>query len=94
MHQRYPYAWVFLVPFTIISAFAVLNLFIGVIVEAVQRAPLSSASEIKKTCRRSRRKSTRSSTTFPEAATQQRMLDGVRALRAEVAALRGAPPPA
>ncbi len=39
LQPKYPYAWVFIMGFTIIGAFAVLNLFIGVIVEAVQSAP-------------------------------------------------------
>lgn len=34
----FPYAWVFFVPFIIITSFAVLNLFIGIIVDAMQTA--------------------------------------------------------
>ena len=33
--QEYPYAWVFFVPFILITTFAVLNLFIGIIVDAM-----------------------------------------------------------
>lgn len=36
LNQVYPWAWIFILGFTILSAFAVLNLFIGVIVDAVQ----------------------------------------------------------
>ena len=36
--EIYPYAWVFFVPFIIITSFAVLNLFIGIIVDAMQMA--------------------------------------------------------
>lgn len=36
LNQVYPWAWTFILGFTILSAFAVLNLFIGVIVDAVQ----------------------------------------------------------
>ena len=32
----YPYAWVFFVPFIMVTSFAVINLFIGVIVDAMQ----------------------------------------------------------
>lgn len=32
----YPYAWVFFVPFILVTSFAVINLFIGVIVDAMQ----------------------------------------------------------
>ena len=34
--QEYPYAWLLFVPFIIVTAFTVLNLFIGVIVNALQ----------------------------------------------------------
>ena len=34
--EQYPYAWVLFVPFIIMTAFTVLNLFIGVIVDAMQ----------------------------------------------------------
>jgi len=34
--EQHPYAWILFVPFIIITAFAVLNLFIGVIVDAMQ----------------------------------------------------------
>lgn len=35
--EIYPAAWVFFVPFILITSFAVLNLFIGIIVDAMQR---------------------------------------------------------
>lgn len=34
--EQYPYSWILFVPFIIMTAFAVLNLFIGVIVDAMQ----------------------------------------------------------
>ncbi len=34
--ELFPYAWVFFVPFIIVTSFAVLNLFIGIIVDAMQ----------------------------------------------------------
>ncbi|MEM9360211.1 MAG: ion transporter [Pseudomonadota bacterium] len=34
--QLFPYSWIFFVPFIIITSFAVLNLFIGIIVDAMQ----------------------------------------------------------
>ena len=34
--EHYPFAWLFFVPFIIITSFAVLNLFIGIIVDAMQ----------------------------------------------------------
>ncbi len=35
--EVYPYAWMFFVPFIITTSFAVLNLFIGIIVDAMQK---------------------------------------------------------
>ncbi len=35
--EQYPYAWALFVPFIIVTSFTVLNLFIGVIVDAMQR---------------------------------------------------------
>lgn len=34
----YPYSWIFFLPFIIVTSFAVLNLFIGIIVDAMQSA--------------------------------------------------------
>lgn len=36
--EIFPYAWMFFVPFIIVTSFAVLNLFIGIIVDAMQTA--------------------------------------------------------
>jgi voltage-gated sodium channel len=72
LSAHHPFAWAFVLGFTIIAAFAVLNLFVGVIVEAVQKAPHEGAEE--------------------PASVQQSILEEVRALRAEVAALRAAAP--
>lgn len=41
----YPYAWVFFVPFIVITSFAVLNLFIGVIVDSMQRLHILSSPD-------------------------------------------------
>ncbi len=43
--KEYPYAWVFFVPFIIVTTFAVLNLFIGIIVDAMQREHEEEAKE-------------------------------------------------
>jgi voltage-gated sodium channel len=34
--EKFPYAWIFFVPYIIITTFAVLNLFIGIVVSAMQ----------------------------------------------------------
>ena len=86
------YAWIFVLGFTLIAAFAVLNLFIGVIVEAVQAAP---QEEIKDDIEEVHGDVEEIQVAQEDAAVvQQRILDEVRALRAEIATLRGggAPP--
>lgn len=86
-----PYAWVFVIGFTIIAAFAVLNLFIGVIVEAVQAAP---QEEIKEEIEEVQGEVEVIQEAQEDAAVvQQRILEELRALRAEVSTLRGASPP-
>jgi len=88
-----PYAWIFVLGFTLIAAFAVLNLFIGVIVEAVQAAP---QDEIKEEIGEVQEEVGEIQVAQEDAAVvQQRILDEVRALRAEIASLRaGSAPPA
>ena len=86
------YAWIFVLGFTLIAAFAVLNLFIGVIVEAVQAAP---QEEIKDDIEEVHGDVEEIQVAQEDAAVvQQRILDEVRALRAEIATLRGGAPPA
>jgi voltage-gated sodium channel len=92
LQPNYPWAWVFIMGFTIIAAFAVLNLFVGVIVEAVQHAPREAIQE---EIGEVQEDVEEIATAQEDAAVvQQRILDEVRALRAEVAALRGGGPPA
>jgi voltage-gated sodium channel len=43
--ELFPYAWVFFVPFIIVTSFAVLNLFIGIIVDAMQTAHATEDEE-------------------------------------------------
>jgi voltage-gated sodium channel len=43
--ELFPYAWVFFVPFIIVTSFAVLNLFIGIIVDAMQTAHATEEEE-------------------------------------------------
>ncbi len=92
LQEHYQYAWIFVIGFTLIAAFAVLNLFIGVIVEAVQAAP---QEEIKEDIEDVHEDVEEIQEAQEDAAVvQQRILEEVRALRAEVANLRGgsAPP--
>jgi voltage-gated sodium channel len=90
LQPHYPYAWFFVMSFTVIAAFAVLNLFIGVIVEAVQAAP---QHEIKDELEEVQEDVEGIQEAQEDAAqVQKRILDEVRALRAELAALRAGPP--
>ena len=43
--EAQPYAWVFFVPFILLTSFVVLNLFIGVVVSAMQESVEESAAE-------------------------------------------------
>lgn len=70
--EVYPWSWALFVPFIVITAFAVLNLFIGVIVDAMQSQQSAAAHD--------EREAMWADTTA--------ILQEVRALRVEVAALR------
>ncbi len=69
--EVHPLAWIFFVPFILSTAFTVLNLFIGIIVSAMQQEHEAEAA--------ADREAIHSETSI--------MLDEIRALRAEVAAL-------
>ena len=70
--DRYPFAWAFFLPFIVATSFAVLNLFIGIIVDAMQRENEETAAE--------QREAMMEET--------DEVLDEVRALRRDVAELR------
>jgi len=70
--EAYPYAWMFFVPFILLSTYAVLNLFIGVIVAAMQEETEATATADRQTLH----------------ADSALMLSEIRALREEVSALR------
>ena len=48
----FPYAWIFFVPFILITSFAVINLFIGVIVDAMQSVQEELAEDVNIDARR------------------------------------------
>lgn len=70
--EQHPLAWLFFVIFIMLSTFMVLNLFIGVVVSALDEETAAEAPKI---------------THLRE--TEARILDELRALRAEVQTLRG-----
>lgn len=87
LQPEYPFAWAFIMGFTIIGAFAVLNLFIGVIVEAVQAAPKEIELETQQSVEEV------AASQEDSAQVQRRILQELAALRAEVNSLRGGQPP-
>ena len=46
--QEFPLAWLFFVPFILVTTFAILNLFIGIIVDAMQQISNDGSHEEKK----------------------------------------------
>lgn len=74
--EKHPYAWIFFIPFIIFTTFTVLNLFIGVIVNAMQQ----EVAETQKTELRAERE-----IVHAEAAP---LMSEIKELKAEVVALR------
>jgi voltage-gated sodium channel len=74
--QQYPYAWAFFVPYIVVTTFAVLNLFIGVVVNAMQ-------AEHQKLVEEEMAAVVRAGTAEKDA-----MVEELRALRSELADLR------
>ena len=75
--EVYPLAWLFFVPFIVATSFAVLNLFIGIIVEAMQATHQAEEA----------------AADAAAAQGQQDILNELRALRVEVAELKAAVKP-
>ncbi|MBK1662187.1 ion transporter [Paracraurococcus ruber] len=76
--EQQPWAWLFFIPFIVVSTFVVLNLFIGVIVESIQ-----GMKEQREAAASAENRAERQADTAA-------VLAELRALRAEVAALRRA----
>ena len=85
--EVYPYAWAFFVPFILFTTFTTLNLFIGIIVNAMQsehEAQLA-AERAELQAERDRMEAERHAGPVPDA-----VADEIRALRQEIRELRGA----
>lgn len=81
--EKQPLAWLFFIPFSVVATFVVLNLFIGVIVESIQTLREERVSADAAAAQAA------SDAAASAAHTDQMMLlQEIRALRAEVAALR------
>ncbi len=74
--EVYPSSWIFFVPFIIITSFAILNLFIGIIVDAMQTAHSDEAEALAAEAAKD------------ASPPQERMLAHLEALRTEVADLK------
>lgn len=94
---EHPWAWAFFLVFVIVAAFAVLNLFVGVIVDAVQDvrdAERAEREKIDKNIEEIEEGVEEISVAQTEAGRElDLILAELRALRKEVAALRGSAPP-
>ena len=73
--EAYPFAWLFFIPFILATTFTVLNLFIGIIVSAMQSEHEEMAAADRQELHND----------------QTAILDELKALRKEVAAMRGEP---
>jgi voltage-gated sodium channel len=92
LQPKYPFAWAFIMGFTIVGAFAVLNLFIGVIVEAVQEAPREIEMRIKDEVDEVQEEVHGMHVVQEDqASVQRRILEEISSLRAEIASLRAPP---
>lgn len=80
--EKYPYAWLFFIPYILITTFAVLNLFIAVIVNAMQTEHEQARTEDEQLQRQEQKKLREIH------ATEDDILAEIRALRAEMKALR------
>jgi len=74
--EKFPYAWAFFVPYIVITTFAVLNLFIGIVVNAMQAEHEKSVAE-----ERAAERDMIHDETAP-------LVAEIRALRTEITALR------
>jgi voltage-gated sodium channel len=82
--EEFPFAWSFFVPFIVITAFSVLNLFIGLLVNTMQSAVEAEAeAEFEKL-----RDLVKSETDVIDERVLE-LLQEIKALRAEVAELKG-----
>jgi voltage-gated sodium channel len=80
--EKYPYAWLFFIPYILITTFAVLNLFIAVIVNAMRTEHEQSRKEEELQHQEEQRK------LGAIGAKEEDILEELRALRAEVKALQ------
>jgi voltage-gated sodium channel len=81
--EKQPLAWLFFIPFSVVATFVVLNLFIGVIVESIQ-----TLREERTSADAAAAQAASDAAASAAHSDQMALLHEIRALRAEVAALR------
>lgn len=88
--EVYPFAWVYFVPFILIATFMMLNLFIAVIVDAIQnQRERTAAAKAMKTGVTAEAQAEHHSSTL-SGVHQELLLEEVRQLREELGLLRNA----
>jgi voltage-gated sodium channel len=80
--QQYPYAWAFFVPYIIVTTFAVLNLFIGIVVNAMQSEHEKAIAEEAQAHRDAEREMLHQET--------EPVIEEIKRLRMEIAELKAA----
>jgi len=85
--EVYPYAWIFFVPFIVMTSFMVLNLFIAIIVNSMQALHEEEHNRAQDERERLAREE-RAAIEKRAHAEREATLEGVRALRAELSELR------
>jgi voltage-gated sodium channel len=83
--EKFPYAWVFFITFIVVTTFMVLNLFIGVVVNAMQEEAVKAVE-----AERDAERVMLHEETAPVLAEVKRLRDEVAALHAEIRSGRGA----
>ncbi|TVR10426.1 MAG: ion transporter [Salinarimonadaceae bacterium] len=78
--EVYPYAWAFFVPFILCTTFTMLNLFIGIVVNAMQSEHEEAVQE---------EKAEESAARAAAQVSRESLAEEIRQLRAEIADLRG-----
>ncbi|MBM3530608.1 MAG: ion transporter [Alphaproteobacteria bacterium] len=82
--EKFPYAWAFFVPYIIVTTFAALNLFIGVVVNAMQDANAQAQAEEQAEQREAERAMIEAET-GPLLGEMKRLQEQIEDLKAEVA---------
>ncbi|GGK48349.1 ion transporter [Salinarimonas ramus] len=87
--EVYPYAWAFFVPFIVVTTFTVLNLFIGIVVSAMQAVHEEEAKREREAERQADQAASADAAANAVQEGNAVLVEEIRALRREVSELRG-----